>query len=104
MTNAEKRARQKQRRAEIVRQRDAQLRRRRIARVVSVVASLAIVVGLAFFGTGGDERAGQEPGPRRSRAPAAVAPTPEGPPACGADLPPPATPELYNDPPPMKLE
>ena len=86
MTNPEKRARQKERRAAIVAaQRSAQRRRQAVLGVLAVGA-LAGIIGLALFAGGEEEQGGG------------------GPAACGAEAPPEADPEQYENPPEMALE
>ncbi|MDQ3986118.1 MAG: peptidylprolyl isomerase [Actinomycetota bacterium] len=86
MGKADKRARQKERRAAIAAAQRSAAQRRRIIRAAVVGVLLLGVIGLALF-TGNDES--DEGG---------------GTAACGADAPEAASPHQYDSPPPMRLE
>ena len=87
MTNQEKRARQKERRAAIVAAQNAAARRRRLVQVGGAILGLGAIVGLALFGGGAsDEETGK------------------GTAACGAEAPPEAETQQYQNPPEMRLE
>ncbi|MDQ4094838.1 MAG: peptidylprolyl isomerase [Actinomycetota bacterium] len=88
MTNQSKRARQKERRAAIVAAQQAAARRQRVLRGAFAVVALAAIVGLAIFAGGNDE---QDTGSGGSAA-------------CGAEAPPAANPQQYDEPPEMALE
>lgn len=91
MTNPEKRARQKERRAAIVAAQRGAERRRRTALGIVAVGVLAVVIGLALFAGGDGNGEDEEPGGG-------------GPAACGAEAPPEGDPQQYDSPPEMTLE
>ena len=92
MSNQTKRARQKERRAAIVAaQRSAEKRRQIIRGTVAVVA-LAAIIGLAIFAGGNAPGGGEEESGS------------EKPAACGAEAPPKASPQEYEQEPEMTLE
>ena len=83
----EKRARKKEHRDQVVAEREAALRRRRLARFGTVAALLAAVIGFALFSGRGDE----EPAAEATPGPSAAA-------ACDAEPPPPANSQQYDAP------
>lgn len=91
MTNQEKRARQKERRAAIVAAQRAAAQRQRIIRGTFAVVALGAIIGLAIFAGGN--------GPGDDGTEAAARPA-----ACGAEAPPEADPQQYDSPPEMALE
>jgi cyclophilin family peptidyl-prolyl cis-trans isomerase len=91
----DKRARKKQHRDEILAERAANLRRRRMERIGAVAFVGLAIVGLAIFTGRGDDEPNNQPA-----APAA-SPTPEptlAAAACGAEAPPAADPQQYKKP------
>jgi cyclophilin family peptidyl-prolyl cis-trans isomerase len=87
----DKRARKKEHRDAVLAQREAQLRKRRIARVGAVGLVLVLIVTLAVVsGGGGDEDKD------RKDAGASAEPTEPGSVACGAEAPPEAAPQQYD--------
>jgi cyclophilin family peptidyl-prolyl cis-trans isomerase len=97
----EKRARKKAARDAALAAREAEMRRRRWARLGAVALVLALIVGLALFSGNDDGGGDNEPasGPDTEES----APQ-EGVAACGAEAPEAADPQQYEEPPPLELE
>jgi cyclophilin family peptidyl-prolyl cis-trans isomerase len=100
----EKRARKKAARDAALAAREAEMRRRRWARLGAVGLVLALIVGLAIF-SGDDEGAddGNEPSSSAPETPEETAPEPGGV-ACGGEAPQPADPQQYDSAPDLALE
>jgi cyclophilin family peptidyl-prolyl cis-trans isomerase len=99
----EKRARKKQHRDEVLAMREAEMRRRRWARLGAVGLVIALIVGLAIF-SGDDEGGGDNEPASSATEPEESAPPEPGAVACGAEAPEPADPKQYDSPPPLELE
>jgi len=105
----EKRARKKAARDAALAAQEAEMRRRRWARLGAVGLVLALIVGLAIF-TGDDDKGGDggnEPAASSPEAPESSAPESApaaGEVACGAEAPEPANPKQYDKAPDLTLE
>jgi cyclophilin family peptidyl-prolyl cis-trans isomerase len=97
----DKRARKKDHRDSVVAQREALLRRRRMARVGAVGLVIALLVGFAVISSGGNDadetsaNATEEPTPESTDEATPTEPADEEV-ACGAEAPPPAGTEQYE--------
>ncbi len=96
----DKRARKKEHRDAVLAQREAQLRRRRLARVSAVGLVLALIVGFAVVSGGSDDdertAADRRPSPSAEPASPSAQPTEPAGVACGAKAPPEADPKEYE--------
>ncbi|HEV2757338.1 MAG TPA: peptidylprolyl isomerase [Actinomycetota bacterium] len=99
---SDKRARKKEHRDAVLARREAQLRKRRLARAAAVVLVLVLIVGAAVFagaGGNGDNEADRADRAAATEEPAEATPTPpeEDTVACGAEAPPPPSGQQYSE-------